>query len=99
MVYLWRHPTGNILFENYQHFYLFFDHQSQLYKRQYERDKAKSQSKEELPRSDEAYKGQYEADKAKSESKEEPPTSDEIKVKVNNVDEMIKIWDVLYPKN
>lgn len=44
-------------------------------------------------------KGQDKSNKDKSQSKLELAEPAEIKVKVNNVDEMIKIWDVLYPKN
>jgi len=44
-------------------------------------------------------KGQDKSNKNKSQSKLELAEPAEIKVKVNNVDEMIKIWDVLYPKN
>jgi len=38
------------------------------------------------------------SNKDKIQSKLELPNPIEVKVKVNNVDEFIKIWDVLYPK-
>lgn len=43
-------------------------------------------------------KRQIKSNKNKSQSKEEPSEPAETKVKVNNMDEFIKTWDVLYPK-
>lgn len=43
-------------------------------------------------------KGQDNPKEDKSQSSMEPVEPIEMKVKVNKVDEFIKIWDVLYPK-
>lgn len=44
-------------------------------------------------------KGQDKSNKDKSQSKLELAEPAEIKVKVNNMQEFLDIWDVLYPKN
>lgn len=72
--YTYNHPTGDIIFQSWDHYNRFLVHENKVNKRQIKSNKDKSQSKEELP------------------------TPAEIKVKVNNMDEFIKTWDVLYPK-
>lgn len=73
-MYTYKHPTGNIIFQSWEHYNRFLVHESKVNKRQIKSNKDKSQSNVELA---------------------EPA---EIKVKVNNMDEFIKTWDVLYPK-
>lgn len=72
--YIHKHPTGDIIFQSWEHYNRFLVHENKVNKRQIKSNKDKSQSKQELP------------------------TSIEVKVKVNNMDEFIKTWDVLYPK-
>lgn len=92
-----RHPAGvDITFNSWEEYNKYMVYENKVRKEHIDRayeTGIKDGVKEKVS------KGQDKSNKDKSQSKLELAEPAEIKVKVNNVDEMIKIWDVLYPKN
>ena len=95
-----RHPAGvDITFNSWEEYNKYMVYENKVRKEHIDRA-YETGIKEGIARAKEKVsKGQDKSNKNKSQSKLELAEPAEIKVKVNNVDEMIKIWDVLYPKN
>ena len=91
-----RHPAGvDIAFNSWEEYNKYMVYENKVRKEYY--DQAYETGIKDGFK--EVSKGQDKSNKDKSQSKLELVEPAEIKVKVNNVDEFIKIWDVLYPKN
>lgn len=94
-----RHPAGvDITFNSWEEYNKYMVYENKRMK-EYCDDAYKTGVKYVMALKQEGIIRQYESDKNKSQSKLELVEPIKVKVKVNNVDEMIKIWDVLYPKN
>ena len=97
--YITHHPAGvDITFNSWEEYNKYMVYENKI-RKEYCDQAYETGIKDVVALKQEVIKGQDKSNKDKSQIKLELVEPAEIKVKVNNVDEMIKIWDVLYPKN
>ena len=96
--YITHHPAGvDITFNSWEEYNKYMVYENKI-RKEYCDQAYETGIKDVVALKQEVIKGQDKSNKDKSQIKLELVEPAEIKVKVNNVDEMIKIWDVLYPK-